>query len=338
MREKPALDEMRIVQRLFERRHDGDAAVGGGEFRPPVIGHLRGDDAGDGLLRRLRIDRIVHQRRGQSNRVAEGEPELLLQRAAGDELAVARRIELIARRAAREAQFAGAGECPGRVADRVGVPGEGEHRVGHGDVEIDALPARVALAQAQQDVDDRRHGAAADVGNECRRHDGLLHGSRLERQEAGEALVVDVVAGFVRARPSLAVTRDRAINETRVDRRDSVIAEAEPLHHARPELLNQHVGARDQGLEPGAVRLVLEVEHHALLAAIKEREHRGFTIEARRHRAHVLPARPFDLDDLGAGLRQHQRRERARQQRGEVEDENAGERLHDFTGMALQAP
>ena len=75
-------------------------------------------------------------------------------------------------------------------------------------------------------------------------------------------------------------------------------------------------------------RLVLEIEHQAFLAAVEQREHRALAVEARLVVAHVLAARPLDLDHLGAGLRQQQGRQRPRQQRGEVEDENAGKRLH----------
>ena len=40
VREQSALDEMRIAQRLLQRRHDGDAAIGRGKHRPPFLGGL----------------------------------------------------------------------------------------------------------------------------------------------------------------------------------------------------------------------------------------------------------------------------------------------------------
>ncbi len=45
--------------------------------------------------------------------------------------------------------------------------------------------------------------------------------------------------------------------------------------------------------------------------------------------ARVLAVRPFDLDYLGAGFRQHEGGQRPRQQRGEIQDEYAGQRLHE---------
>jgi hypothetical protein len=38
-------------------------------------------------------------------------------------------------------------------------------------------------------------------------------------------------------------------------------------------------------------------------------------------RAHLVTAWPFDLDDLGACFGEYQRREWARQKRGEIEDQ-----------------
>ena len=109
--------------------------------------------------------------------------------------------------------------------------------------------------------------------------------------------------------------------------RTCLVAEIEALHHARPELLDQHIRFLKKRPQAAAIALILQVEHEALLAPVEQREHRRLAVEARRHRAHVLAARPLDLDHLGAGFRQHQGRERPRQQRGEIEDEDAGERL-----------
>ena len=57
---------------------------------------------------------------------------------------------------------------------------------------------------------------------------------------------------------------------------------------------------------------------------------RALAIDDGRKAPHVLAARPLDLDHLGAGFRQHQARQRPRQQRGEIENEKAGERLHEI--------
>jgi len=151
--------------------------------------------------------------------------------------------------------------------------------------------------------------------------------ARLDREQAGAADVIDVVPGFAGARPLLAVARDRAIDDARIDRLDGRKAEIEALHDAGTKLLDQHIRFLKQWSQAAAFARVLEIDHNALLAPVEQREHRRLAIEQRRHRAHVLAARPFDLDHLGAGLGEHQRRERPRQQRGEIEDQDAGQGL-----------
>ena len=59
MRKQAALDEMRVVQRFFQRRHDGDAAVGGGEFWLPLCGGFAHDDGCNRTLGRLGIGDIA---------------------------------------------------------------------------------------------------------------------------------------------------------------------------------------------------------------------------------------------------------------------------------------
>ena len=243
---------------------------------------------------------------GKPNGVAEREPEFLLERAARDDLAVSGRVELVARRSTDQTQLAGTGEFPGRMSERPSVPGEGEHRVGHRDVEMHALPRRVALAQPEQDVDHGRHRAAADVRNECRRDDGLLGRAGLDREQPGEALVVDVVARLARTRAVLAVTGDRAVHDPRIDLADILEAELQPRHDAGTELFDQHIRFLKQRPQAITIAFILQVERDALFAPVEQREGRRLAIEARRAGAHVLAFRTLDLDHLGAGFGQHQ--------------------------------
>src|SRR5207247_42860 len=65
------------------------------------------------------------------------------------------------------------------------------------------------------------------------------------------------------------------------------------------------------------------------LAAIEKCEARAVAPPTGRMAAHLLAAsRRLDLDDLGAGLGQEQRRQWARQQSREVEDKQTFERPH----------
>ena len=153
---------------------------------------------------------------GKPIALREGSPEFLLERAAGDELAVLRRIKLVARRAADEPHFARRRKAPGRRAERQRRPGEGEHRVGHGDVDMAALPALVALAQRQQNIDHRRKAAAGDVGGQHRRHHRTVGRPGLQIQQAGIADVVEVVPGLV-ARAARSGRSRRSSNRSAAD-------------------------------------------------------------------------------------------------------------------------
>ena len=199
-----------------------------------------------------------------------------------------------------------------------------------------AFAGAVASPQREQDVHHRRQRAAADVGDQRRRHVRPIQRAGLQRQQSRVADVVDVVPGLRSARPALAVAGDRAIDQPRIDLAQRPGPETEPRHHAGPELLDQNVGALDQRHQPGAVGFVLEIEHQALLAAVEHGEHRALAVEARLVAAHVLAARPLDLDHLRARLGEHQGGERPRQERGEVEHQDVGERLHGIPDQGMR--
>ena len=187
-------------------------------------------------------------------------------------------------------------------------------------------PRRLALAQRQQDVHHRRIGGAGDVGGERRRHHAMPRLPGRQRQQAGVADVVEVVAGAVAARAGLAVAGDGAIDDARIGGAEGRVSEPEPVHDAGAELLHHHVGGLGERKDAVAHLRVFQVGRHALLAAVEQREADALLTPFRLEAAHVLAVRALDLDDLGAGFRQHQRRQGARQQRGEVEHADTGER------------
>src|SRR6185295_1245512 len=106
------------------------------------------------------------------------------------------------------------------------------------------------------------------------------------------------------ARPALAVAGDRAIDQPRIDRPQRLVAEAEALYDARPELLNQNISKAEIVLNLSLVVWVFEIEYEAFLVAVQKRECGRLAIPARPVVPHVLAARPLDLDHLRAGLRQ----------------------------------
>ena len=103
-------------------------------------------------------------------------------------------------------------------------------------------------------------------------------------------------------------------------------AEAQPLHHAGPEILQHHVGAVDQIPEDLEIGGVLEVEPDAALVAVPQHEGRALAFDEGRRAAHGIALRAFDLDDVGAEIAQLHAAERARQVRRQVEDHQAVER------------
>jgi len=87
-----AVDLPDAFSTLFERHDNGGAAIRRDENRPPFLGCPRRDEFGDRVARRRRGAEVADKFFRQSDRLAERQPEFLLDRAAGDDFAVFRRI------------------------------------------------------------------------------------------------------------------------------------------------------------------------------------------------------------------------------------------------------
>ena len=97
------------------------------------------------------------------------------------------------------------------------------------------------------DAECEQHAAAAEVADQVERRHRRLAGAADRVQHAGERDVVDVVAGALGERTVLAPAGHAAVDEARVARVHGVGPEAEALHHAGPEALDQRVGAARTG-------------------------------------------------------------------------------------------
>jgi hypothetical protein len=104
-----------------------------------VRGGFGGDDISHGVGGCLCIAPVIDEFGRKTDCRGEGVPEMLLKGAAGDDLAVARRVELIACRTAIVTELTRLRIAAGRMIGGERIPGEGEHRVGHGDVDIGPL-------------------------------------------------------------------------------------------------------------------------------------------------------------------------------------------------------
>jgi len=100
-------------------------------------------------------------------------------------------------------------------------------------------------------------------------------------------------------------------------------------HHARPEVLHEHVGALDEPPRDGATLGPLEVEGEAALVAVREQEEDAHAVlEEVGARPVALPqpaAGRLDLDDVGAEVGEELDARWPEQELGEGDDADAGE-------------
>src|SRR5690606_25932627 len=101
--------------------------------------------------------------------------------------------------------------------------------------------------------------------------------------------------------------------------------EAPPLHDSRPEVLDDHVEARDESAHRVARALDAEVERDALLPAIVGLEVGGEAVRLQAVRASGLTAGLLDLHDLRAEVREEDGRHRTLLVPSEVEHTDAGQ-------------
>ena len=269
-------------------------------------------------------------------------PELRLQRAEGDP-AVGAAVGAVAEQPAGELDAPAArGRATGQVA-------RGVHRqprqcaVGHRDVDELALAGALALAQRGEDPERGHQRAAAEVGDLAAGLNGRAVGIAGEVEQPDPGQVVGVVPGSRRIRPVLAVAGDRAVDEPRVLLAQPLVADAEAVHHAGPERLEQHVGAAREPQQHVAAAGRLEVDPDGPLAAVQRQERRGRRAGIGALVLRLGPAdvvahpRVLDLDHVGAEVGQQQRAEAARQQAREVDHPQAAERAHTPSSSRVSA-
>ena len=138
-----------------------------------------------------------------------------------------------------------------------------------------ALAGALALTQRDHDPEGAHQPTAAEVGDLPGRLDGRPVGVAGEAQHPVEAEVVHVVAGAVAVRPVLAVAGDRAVDEARVDASESLVADPEPVEHARAERLEQHVGVAGEPEQDLLALLVLEIDPDRALRPVERQEQRA---------------------------------------------------------------
>ncbi len=130
----------------------------------------------------------------------------------------------------------------------------------------------------------------------------------------------------------IAEAADRGVDEPGVALGEPLVADAEAVHHAGAEVLDQHVGAVDQATEHLEALLLLEVDHHAALAAVDALEVAAVGAvpaglgRERGHLARAVAAGRLDLHHVGALVGEQHRAERPGEHLRQIDDPEALER------------
>ena len=153
-----------------------------------------------------------------------------------------------------------------------------------------------------------------------------------DRHDPGHRLELAVEGGRRPLRPGVAEAGDGAVDQPRVEPRERLVAEPQPVHHAGPEVLPHHVGASPtsrltistaSGLRRSSVMLRLLPFTARKPGGILRSAHSDATGWAAR----LVAVARLDLDDVGAQERELVGAVRPGEVAGEVEDADAGERL-----------
>ncbi len=128
---------------------------------------------------------------------------------------------------------------------------------------------------------------------------------------AGKSLDDLVVCGLVRIGACGAKPGDGAEDDLRIDLGDHFVADAQAIHDARPEVLDDDIRVLRQSLEDLLALGALGVEAHGLLVAVLGEETRAHQLlvvvgDDAEFAGQVPVLGILDLDDLGAQERQVQ--------------------------------
>ena len=216
---------------------------------------------------------------------------------------------------------------------------------GHGGLQeraVDAL-AEAGLRPVQERVADAERGedSGRQVEERDARSDRRAVGLSRDRHDPAERLHERFVAGAVLPGSGPPERRDRAVDEPGVDRGQRVVAQAEALHRARPEILDEHVRALHQIAEDVGALRGLEIERQIALVAIDDQVRRRLPALVRRPGARLVArAGVFHLDDVGPHVGQEHAAEGPRQDTREIDDadtverEGAGDHVRYYNSMS----
>jgi hypothetical protein len=103
-----------------------------------------------------------------------------------------------------------------------------------------------------------------------------------------------------------------------------LITEAEPVHHSRTKLLDDYVGIGCKREYSFKVVALLQIGGEAPFPAVQQGELICYVVEFGAVQAHVVTAAgPLNLEYVGTGFTQHQRRHGSWQESGKIQHANA---------------
>src|ERR1700687_2801460 len=143
--------------------------------------------------------------------------------------------------------------------------------------------------------------------------------------------------GLLAHRSFRAESADRADDELRLERFQTLVAQTEAIHDTRTEVLEHHIALHGELEENLAPFFRARVECDAALVAIDREKVMALAVDERRYGARLIAAADlFDLDHFGAEIGQDQRAERACEHARQVQNAHAVERPAAFMRRLLR--
>ena len=205
--------------------------------------------------------------------------------------------------------------------------GQVQHRLQHGNVNHLALSGGVALHQGGGDGA-IGEGSGQDIGGidaaTVRPLAPLLIG-QMRQIVAGGGMNRWRIGRQLRRRSGLPITGNGAIDQFRIDFGQCCIAKSEAGHHARSEILHQHVDVRHQPADDLHRARVLQIQHQTALAGVQLAIGRAGAVPQWRPMPGQLALGGFHLDHIRPRVGQQPGAIRSGDGGGKVEHAQIGE-------------
>jgi len=204
---------------------------------------------------------------------------------------------------------------------------EGCHVLEHRHLDRLPLPAPLAVIKRDQDAlrsNDPDHMVGKHHGHEAR----LAQRPLVAGSDSRHALYDGVVGGATMIGAVGAKAFEVAHDEPWMPLAQHGRRQPKARECRRADIGNEHVGRLQQAIERAARLLLLEVERERTLVAVEMGEFSGKlpALRGSADGAQQIPRRRLDLDDVRAIVGEEKRCGRTNDDRGEVDDADAGER------------